>query len=75
MRVNSQQALPYGLDIKCIPADLWLSLNYRPPVTVSDTACTFSAHLSMIFVFVHVDSIISMRVNSLNYVYIDIDVV
>ena len=72
MQVNSQQALLYGLDIKYIPADLWLSLNYRPPVTVSDTACTFSAHLSMIFV--HVNSIISMRV-TLAYVYIDIDVV
>ena len=25
--------------------DIWLSLLYRPPVTVSDTACTLSANL------------------------------
>ena len=27
--------------------DIWLSLLYRPPVTLSDTACTLSANLSM----------------------------
>ena len=33
---------------KCwIAGDIWLSLLHRPPVTVSDTACTLSANLSM----------------------------
>ena len=28
-----------------ILGDLWLSLRYRPPVTISDTACTFTSNL------------------------------
>ena len=28
-----------------ILGDLWLSLRYRPPVTISDTACTFTSKL------------------------------
>ena len=34
--------------MQCIVGDIWLSLRFRPPVTVSDTACTFSANLSNI---------------------------
>ena len=29
--------------------DIWLSLRYRPPVTVSDTSCTLSGNLSMYY--------------------------
>ena len=33
--------------------DLWLSLRYRPPVTISDTACTFTSNLcKMHFMFI-----------------------
>ena len=29
--------------------DVWLSLKYRPPVTISDTACTFASNLCKYF--------------------------
>ena len=33
--------------------DLWLTLDYPPPTTVSDTACTLAANLSKIMHFTY----------------------